>query len=74
MAENYTPNPFFIPFLSSTLGPNNFDFFDLCLHWASVVRGYLRISLQKTAVSGLCFPSIIYVHSVLFVNISVIEH
>ena len=25
-------------FLSATFSPNNYDFFDLCLHWVSVFR------------------------------------
>ena len=43
-AKNYTPNPIFLimaeAYMSATFGQNNLDIFDLCVHWASVVRDF----------------------------------
>ena len=35
-------------YLATTFGPNSSDFFDLCLHWVSVVRGIWIIFIEES--------------------------
>ena len=47
-ADNYTQNPFYFLFATEAYLSAISDFFDLCLHWLSVVRGSVYNSGNAT--------------------------